>query len=88
MYGIILRKHIPEQREVWGVNPGHEAHVYLRSTLRTLAEVFWGDIDVRSACQNQSLQVQGSAALTRILARRLPVSRFAENNPKRSKDAS
>lgn len=71
-----------EQCEVCDVNPGHEVDVYLQCKLRTLSEVFWGDIDLRVARENQSLQVQGSALLTRTLARWLPMSPFAADNPK------
>ena len=37
------------KREVCDENPGHEVDVYLRGTLRTLSEIWWGDTGLLAA---------------------------------------
>jgi hypothetical protein len=69
-----------DNREVCDENPGHEVDVYLRATLRTLTEILLGDIDLKAACDNQSLQVLGPPVYTRHLAKWFPVSEYATVN--------
>jgi DNA-binding HxlR family transcriptional regulator len=69
-----------DKREVCDENPGHEVDVYFRSTLRTLSEIWWGDVGLRAACSNGSLQVTGPPVFTRSLIKWFPVSSFATEN--------
>ena len=62
---------------------GHEVDVYLRSTFKTIAGIWWGDIDVRAAVANGSLKVVGPSVYTKSLPRWFPVSQFAGDNPRR-----
>jgi DNA-binding HxlR family transcriptional regulator len=70
------------KREVCDDNPGHEVDVYLRTTLRTLSEIWWGDTGLMQACKDGRLKVGGSVAYTRHLARWFPISSFARENPR------
>ena len=71
-----------DKREVCDDNPGHEVDVYLRSSLRTLAEIWWGDTPLGAALEDGRLKVGGSLPHTRHLARWFPVSSFARDNPR------
>jgi DNA-binding HxlR family transcriptional regulator len=73
-----------DKREVCDENPGYEVDVYFRSTLRTLSEIWWGDMALPAACDDKSLQVTGQPTYTRNLARWFPVSSFATLNRNRS----
>jgi DNA-binding HxlR family transcriptional regulator len=68
------------RREVCHENPGYEVDVYFESTLRTLSEIFWGDLSLAAARKSGALEVVGSAAYTRRLSSWFPVSSFAEYN--------
>lgn len=70
------------KREVCDENPGHEVDVYLRSTLRTLSEIWWGDTGLLAACDDGRLRVSGSVAYTKRLKQWFPVSSFARDNPR------
>jgi DNA-binding HxlR family transcriptional regulator len=72
-----------DKREVCDENPGHEVDVYLRSTFKTIAGIWWGDLDVRAAVANGSLKVVGPSVYTKSLPRWFPVSQFAGENPRR-----
>ncbi|MGD8339398.1 MAG: helix-turn-helix domain-containing protein [Gammaproteobacteria bacterium] len=77
-----------EKREVCDENPGHEVDVYLRSTLRTLSEIWWGDTGLLAACEDGRLKVGGSVAHTKRLKKWFPVSSFARDNPRWREDAA
>jgi DNA-binding HxlR family transcriptional regulator len=66
-----------EKREVCDENPGYEVDVYFRSTLRTLSEIWWGERDLRAACNDELLKVTGPPVYTRRLAKWFPVSSLA-----------
>jgi DNA-binding HxlR family transcriptional regulator/putative sterol carrier protein len=70
------------KREVCDENPGHEVDVYLRSTLRTLAEIWWGDTGLLAAIDDGRLKLGGSAAHTQRIRQWFPVSAFARDNPR------
>ena len=74
------------KREVCDENPGHEVDVYLRSSLRTLTEIFLGDISLKAARDNKSLQVTGAPVYTRNLTKWFPVSEFAKKNPRATRN--
>jgi DNA-binding HxlR family transcriptional regulator/putative sterol carrier protein len=71
-----------DKREVCDENPGHEVDVYLRATLRTLSEIWWGDTGILQACEDGRLKVTGSVAHTKRLKQWFPVSSFASENPR------
>ena len=71
-----------DKREVCDENPGHEVDVYLRSTLRTLSEIWWGDTSLLAALGDGRLKVSGSVAHTRRIKQWFPVSSFARDNPR------
>ena len=68
------------QCEACDVNPGYEVDVYFRSTLRTLSEIWWGDISLGAARASGALKVTGAPAYTKNLAKWFPVSTFAPEN--------
>jgi DNA-binding HxlR family transcriptional regulator len=69
-----------DKREVCVENPGYEVDVYFRSTLRTLSEIWWGDVGLREACTCEALKVLGSPVYTRNLSKWFPISTFAAEN--------
>ena len=71
-------------REVCHENPGYEVDVFFESTLRTLTEVFWGDVSLSTARKQGALGVVGSSALTKRLSKWFPVSSFAPYNLQRT----
>jgi DNA-binding HxlR family transcriptional regulator len=73
--------------EVCDVNPGHEVDVYFRSTLRTLSEIWWGEVRLQAACSNGALKVTGPTVYTKSLTKWFPVSAFATENRKFSEPA-
>jgi len=76
-----------DQREVCHENPGYEVDVYFESTLRTLTEIWWGDVKIVTARKNGTLSVVGSSECTKRLVNWFPVSSFAKYN-KAEADAS
>lgn len=77
-----------DKREVCDENPGYEVDVYFRSTLRTLSEIWWGDVSLQAARGNESLRVSGASVYTKNLSKWFPVSSFASeprNAPQRRK---
>jgi len=75
---ILVRK---DRREVCDDNPGFEVDVYFESTLRTLTEIWWGEVGLASARRSGALSVVGRAACTKRLSSWFPVSSFASYNP-------
>lgn len=69
-----------DNREMCDENPGHEVDIFFRSTLRTLSEVWWGDIELKTVCQNGSLQVVGPSVYTKNLSKWFPISSVASEN--------
>ncbi len=68
------------QREACDDNPGYEVDVYFESTLRTLTEIFWGDLSIAAAQKQGALEVVGPSVLTKRLSKWFPVSSFADFN--------
>lgn len=75
-----------DKREVCDENPGHEVDLFFRSTLRTLSEIWWGDIGLRGACNSGSLQVVGPSVYTKNLSKWFPISSVASENPRCAAD--
>ncbi|NVJ97254.1 MAG: helix-turn-helix transcriptional regulator [Alphaproteobacteria bacterium] len=60
-------------------DPGKDVDVYFTSTVRTMADVWMGDMSYRDAISNDSLKVVGPPALTRNIFSWLTPSIFAES---------
>jgi DNA-binding HxlR family transcriptional regulator len=73
------------KREVCDVNPGYEVDVYLRSTLRALSEVFWGERALREACRSGALKIVAPPVYSKSVSKWFPVSLFAADNRRRGK---
>lgn len=62
-------------------NPGKDVDLYISSTLRTLVEVWEGDIAIKSALRQQLLKTQGNRKLTRAMPDWLGINPYAEIRP-------
>ncbi|NND67491.1 MAG: helix-turn-helix transcriptional regulator [Halioglobus sp.] len=62
-------------------DPGKEVDVYLNVGLRTMCELWMGDISYRRAIKEEKLQVVGPAALTRNISDWITPSMFAGIEP-------
>jgi DNA-binding HxlR family transcriptional regulator len=58
-------------------DPGHEVDLYLSSTLRTLTEIWMGDVSLSRAIDDGKLEVFGRAELRRRLRSWLQLSPFS-----------
>jgi DNA-binding HxlR family transcriptional regulator len=76
-----------DKREMCDENSGHEVDIFFRSTLRTLSEIWWGDIELRTACNSGSLQVVGPSVYTKNLSKWFPISSVAGENTRCSVEA-
>lgn len=65
-------------------NPGNEVDVYLSADLKTLYQIWYGEIGVNTACQQKLMKVVGAPVYTNNISRWLRTSQFAKFNPKQS----
>jgi DNA-binding MarR family transcriptional regulator len=63
------------------VNPGHEVDVLLSTALRTMTQVWMGDLSLTQAREKGLMRVSGPARLVRSLSRWLGTSPFAHVPP-------
>jgi DNA-binding HxlR family transcriptional regulator len=63
-------------------NLGTEVDVYISADLKTLYEIWYGDIGINAACQKSLMKVVGAPAYTRHIAKWLRNSQFAQHNRK------
>lgn len=68
--------------EVCEENPGNEVDVYLSAELKTLYQIWYGEIPVNLACEQKLLKVVGPAVYANNLSRWLRTSQFAQHNRK------
>jgi DNA-binding HxlR family transcriptional regulator len=68
-------------------DPGHEADIMLTSSLRTMTQVWMGDISLIQARANGLLKVVGTARLSRSIASWLGPSPFAHVAPGKARVA-
>ena len=61
-------------------NIGHEVDVYLRADLKTLYQIWFGEIGVDAARQRKLMQVVGPPIYEKTVARWLRTSQFAKYN--------
>jgi len=71
--------------EVCDENRGHEVDVYLRSTVRTLSNIWWKNVAFNEAVAQGDLQVVGAPVYTKTVAKWFPTSLFTEDNEVRNK---
>lgn len=62
-------------------NPGKDVDIYVNTTVRTLVEVWAGDLDVKSALRKRLIKVQGNRKLARALPDWLGISLYAHVSP-------
>jgi len=68
--------------QVCDENPGHEVDVYFTARLKTLYELWFGEVSLNSAREKGLLKVVGAPVYTRNLSRWLRTSQFAPHNGK------
>lgn len=68
-------------REVCAENPGKDADMLLRTDLRTMTEIWAGDVELRAAKKDGRLQLSGDPLLIRTLALWLRTGTFAAIRP-------
>jgi len=66
--------------EVCEENPGNEVDVYLSADLKTLYQIWYGEIPVNVACESKLLKVVGPPVYTNNLSKWLRTSQFAQYN--------
>lgn len=69
------------ERELCVDHPGHRSDVQIRVSLRTIAEIWAGDTDIRTATRNGRLHVTGEPGLVRSLSAWLRPSALAHVRP-------
>lgn len=63
-------------------NLGNEVDVYLSAGLKTLYQIWYGEVGVNAACQQKLVKVVGAPVYTNNISRWLRTSQFAKFNPK------
>ena len=66
-------------------DPGKDVDLYINSSVRTMVEVWEGDLDMRTALRNRSIKAHGSLHLVRTMPEWFGVSLYKEvrrGNPK------
>jgi DNA-binding HxlR family transcriptional regulator len=66
------------------INPGFEVALTVETTLRTMAGVWMGEVDVREAMRAGEIELKGAARLTRSFPTWLLLSPFAGTQPAQS----
>lgn len=64
-------------------DPGDEVDVYFTATLRTMTEVWMGDLPLKKAQADGRLKIVGSSTLLRNLSAWFPLYLYADIRPKR-----
>ena len=62
-------------------NPGLDVDLYIRSSLRSMVEVWEGDLALKTAIQNEQLRVQGSKQLAKTISTWLGINPFSDIRP-------
>jgi len=68
----------PESCEL---DTGHEVDVYLTGTLRTLTEIWYGELDLGASIESGKLKVVGAPAYTRSIRHWFRISTYSRYNP-------
>ena len=69
------------ERELCVNNPGKGMDIELRSDLRTMTEIWAGDMEIRTAKKDGRLQLSGNPVLIRTLSSWLRIGMFANVRP-------
>src|SRR5450755_2841270 len=69
------------ERELCLNNPGKGVDIELRSDLRTMTEIWAGDMEIRTAKKDGRLQLSGNPVLIRTLSSWLRIGMFANVRP-------
>jgi DNA-binding HxlR family transcriptional regulator len=69
------------KRELCLESPGKDVDVQIRSNLRTMAEIWTGDTEVRAAIKDGKLQLSGNPVIVRTLPLWLRTGMFAHIRP-------
>ena len=69
------------ERELCVNNPGKGLDIELRSDLRTMTEIWAGDMEIRTARKDGRLQLSGNPVLMRTLSSWLRIGMFANVRP-------
>ena len=62
-------------------NPGKDVDIYLKASVRTMVEVWKGDLGIRNALRDQRITTQGSRQLTKSLPDWLGICLYAHIKP-------
>jgi DNA-binding HxlR family transcriptional regulator len=62
-------------------DPGHEVTLYIQSTLKTMTQVWMGDMSVVKARRDKLLHLKGDAEIKKTMASWIGCSVFADINP-------
>ena len=62
-------------------NPGREVDIYVNSGVRTLVEIWHGDLDLRLALREQRVRAHGNVHLVRTMPQWLGISPYADVRP-------
>ncbi len=71
----------PQGTDVCTVDPGKEVDIWFNTELRTMVEVWMGDLSYKSAIRDKKLQLVGPAALTNSVSQWMANSVFADIPP-------
>jgi len=69
-------------------NPGKEVDLYVRTCVRTLVEVWNGDIDAKKALREKRIHTQGNRHLARTMPEWLGISLYAHVRPAQARGVS
>ena len=62
-------------------NPGKDVDLYIRTSLRSLVEVWNGDIKIKSALNNELIKTQGNKQLAKTMPEWLGICLYADVRP-------
>ena len=62
-------------------DPGHEVTLYIQSTLKTMTQIWMGDMSVAKARRDKLLHLNGDAEIKKTIASWIMCSVFADINP-------
>ncbi len=62
-------------------DPGHEVTLYIQSTLKTMTQIWMGDLSVAKARRDKLLHLNGDAEIKKTMASWITCSVFADINP-------
>lgn len=62
-------------------NPGKDVDLYISTTLRSLVEIWEGDIEIKAAQRTKQVKTQGSKQLARTMSDWLGICLYADVRP-------